>query len=335
MTRRMTTATRSSKDCPGGVMIADQPHHGFEGQSRPEQPAHHDVIQARGAARPDGRRAGRLPVTSATIPPPRSAEVAFTVPDNVHNRGVGTLLMEHLISLARGRGLHAFTAETLSENAPMLRVFADAGLQANRTLADGVYDLTFPPLVVCHGLDPAFREPGHGEDLLPWLGSGAAVLLARGVPDRRSPGSLLHRGGHGGIDGLPVPEGVIGGPAGGPDLQDACVVDAQHRGVEVQVGLGRRQLGRPDVVGEGGAVTVDGASHGRQGSGAGVGDPAAGDGDIVDLLEQHAVVGPAFNDLEPVQVGPVASLAACTSSVGALASRGRAGSSPPIGTPRE
>ena len=76
--------------------------------------------------------------------PSQSAEVALTVADDMHNRGVGMLLLEHLISLARRRGLHAFTAETLSENAPMLRVFADAGLQAHRALADGVYDLTFP-----------------------------------------------------------------------------------------------------------------------------------------------------------------------------------------------
>ena len=74
----------------------------------------------------------------------QSAEVALTVADDMHNRGVGMLLLEHLISLARGRGLRAFTAETLSENALMLRVFADAGLQAHRALADGVYDLTFP-----------------------------------------------------------------------------------------------------------------------------------------------------------------------------------------------
>ena len=74
----------------------------------------------------------------------RSAEVAFTVADDLHNRGIGMLLLEHLVSLARGRGLRAFTAETLSENAAMLRVFADAGLQAQRSLADGVYDLTFP-----------------------------------------------------------------------------------------------------------------------------------------------------------------------------------------------
>ena len=74
----------------------------------------------------------------------RSAEVAFTVADDLHNRGIGMLLLEHLVSLARGLGFRAFTAETLSENAAMLRVFADAGLQAQRALVDGVYDLTFP-----------------------------------------------------------------------------------------------------------------------------------------------------------------------------------------------
>ena len=73
-----------------------------------------------------------------------SAEVAFMVADDLHNRGIGMLLLEHLVSLARGRGFRAFTAETLSENAAMLRVFADAGLPAQRSLADGVYEFTFP-----------------------------------------------------------------------------------------------------------------------------------------------------------------------------------------------
>ena len=74
----------------------------------------------------------------------RSAEVALAVDDDLHNRGIGMLLLEHLVALGRGRGFRAFTAETLSENAAMLRVFADAGLQAQRSLVDGVYDLTFP-----------------------------------------------------------------------------------------------------------------------------------------------------------------------------------------------
>ena len=73
-----------------------------------------------------------------------SAEVALAVADDLHNRGVGTLLLEHLISLARGRDVRTFVAETLSENALMLKVFADAGLPVQRVLIDGVYEVRFP-----------------------------------------------------------------------------------------------------------------------------------------------------------------------------------------------
>ena len=74
----------------------------------------------------------------------QSAEIAMAVADNMHSRGIGTLLLEHLVSLARGRGVRAFEAETLSDNAPMLQVFADAGLRAHHALADGVYEISFP-----------------------------------------------------------------------------------------------------------------------------------------------------------------------------------------------
>jgi len=73
-----------------------------------------------------------------------AAEAAMAVADDMHNRGVGTLLLEHLISLARARGVRDLVAETLSENALMLKVFADAGLQGRRTLDNGVYEFTFP-----------------------------------------------------------------------------------------------------------------------------------------------------------------------------------------------
>ena len=75
---------------------------------------------------------------------PGVAEIAFAVPDDMHRRGIATLLLEHLVSLARRRGLDAFTASTLAENAAMLAVFADAGLPVRRQLADGVVELTFP-----------------------------------------------------------------------------------------------------------------------------------------------------------------------------------------------
>ena len=75
---------------------------------------------------------------------PGVAEVAFAVPDDMHGRGIASLLLEHLVWLARQRDLRAFTGETLAENSAMLRVFADAGLPAQRRIADGVVELTFP-----------------------------------------------------------------------------------------------------------------------------------------------------------------------------------------------
>jgi acyl-CoA synthetase (NDP forming)/GNAT superfamily N-acetyltransferase len=75
---------------------------------------------------------------------PGVAEIAFAVIDHMHGRGVATLLLDHLVSTARLRGLRAFTAETLADNVAMLRVFANAGLAAKRQLSDGVVETTFP-----------------------------------------------------------------------------------------------------------------------------------------------------------------------------------------------
>ena len=72
------------------------------------------------------------------------AEVAFAVADDMHGRGIASLLLEHLVWQARQRDLRAFTAETLAENSAMLRVFADVGLPAKRRISDGVVELTFP-----------------------------------------------------------------------------------------------------------------------------------------------------------------------------------------------
>ena len=75
---------------------------------------------------------------------PGVAEIAFAVSDEMHGRGVATLLLEHLVSLARQRRLTAFAAETLPDNIAMQRVFADAGLPVERQFADGVIELTMP-----------------------------------------------------------------------------------------------------------------------------------------------------------------------------------------------
>src|SRR5580704_7736903 len=74
----------------------------------------------------------------------KTAEVAFAVADTMHHRGIATLLLEHLVSLARARRIESFIAETLSENISMLHVFSDAGLPARSARAEGVVTITIP-----------------------------------------------------------------------------------------------------------------------------------------------------------------------------------------------
>ncbi len=81
------------------------------------------------------------------------AEVGLVVADRMHGRGVGTLLLEHLASLARTRGVRAFYADTLAQNHAVQRLFADAGLAFQRHSADGVVELTIPLTPDDHYLD--------------------------------------------------------------------------------------------------------------------------------------------------------------------------------------
>ena len=58
---------------------------------------------------------------------PGKAEIAFTVVDQYQGQGVGTALMHHLATIARGAGLKELIAEVLPDNVPMLKVFEKSG----------------------------------------------------------------------------------------------------------------------------------------------------------------------------------------------------------------
>lgn len=62
-----------------------------------------------------------------------TAEIALVVDGTVQARGLGTLLLEHLGSVARRRGVTRFVAEVLAENHRMIQVFVDAGLPYRMT----------------------------------------------------------------------------------------------------------------------------------------------------------------------------------------------------------
>lgn len=73
-----------------------------------------------------------------------NAQVAFIVRDEWHGQGIGTLLFEHLVDVARHNGVAAFTAEVLVGNAPMIHVFHKSGLEVLSQLDGKIYKLTMP-----------------------------------------------------------------------------------------------------------------------------------------------------------------------------------------------
>ena len=60
---------------------------------------------------------------------PGKAEVAFVVIDQYQGQGIGSILMRHLVGIARAAGLQELIAEVLPENMSMLKVFERSGLR--------------------------------------------------------------------------------------------------------------------------------------------------------------------------------------------------------------
>jgi len=67
------------------------------------------------------------------------AEVAFLVRDDWQGRGIGRLLFEELVVIAKKSGIAGFTAEVLRENRKMQAVFNHCGLAVTSHLEEDVY----------------------------------------------------------------------------------------------------------------------------------------------------------------------------------------------------
>ena len=68
----------------------------------------------------------------------RRAEIAFAVADEFQGLGVGSLLLKHLISIARSNGIEELFGTTLAVNQKMLRVFQRSNLPMHCHISDGV-----------------------------------------------------------------------------------------------------------------------------------------------------------------------------------------------------
>jgi GNAT superfamily N-acetyltransferase len=67
--------------------------------------------------------------STTTAPQPHSAELAFTVEDDYQGLGVASLLMRHMVNVARKNKLKSLEADVLASNLPMLAVFRNSGLR--------------------------------------------------------------------------------------------------------------------------------------------------------------------------------------------------------------
>ena len=60
---------------------------------------------------------------------PGRAEAAFVVVDEYQGQGIGSALLRHLATLARGAGIAELIAEVMPDNASMLKVFEKCGFR--------------------------------------------------------------------------------------------------------------------------------------------------------------------------------------------------------------
>jgi acyl-CoA synthetase (NDP forming)/GNAT superfamily N-acetyltransferase len=110
------------------------------------------------------------------------AEVALAVSGARQVHGVGTLLLEHLVSLARRHGVRQFVADVLTENARMLRVFHDSGLPCRMTHEYGVtqVELTLDDVETYLGAMAERERTADTASLRPLLRPASVVVVGAG-----------------------------------------------------------------------------------------------------------------------------------------------------------
>jgi acyl-CoA hydrolase/GNAT superfamily N-acetyltransferase len=72
------------------------------------------------------------------------ADTAFIVDESYQGKGIASYLFELLIRIAREEGITGFSADVLSGNKAMLKVYEKAPFPVQAVLASGVYRLTIP-----------------------------------------------------------------------------------------------------------------------------------------------------------------------------------------------
>jgi RimJ/RimL family protein N-acetyltransferase len=73
---------------------------------------------------------------------PEIAELAFTTEKRYRGRGLATLLLSHLVKIAKELGVFRFEADVLAENQPMFAVFRLSGLPMQQSREGNIIHVT-------------------------------------------------------------------------------------------------------------------------------------------------------------------------------------------------
>lgn len=182
---------------------------------------------------------------------PAEAEVALVVNHAIQAHGVGTLLLEHLVSLARDRGVQRFVAEVLAENRRMMDVFVHCGLTASVSHDGPVLHLRMPLDLSERYLDAVTERERQADSasLRPVLAPRVVAVIGASRRDGSIGHAILRRIGEGGftgrlfavnphateIAGIPSYPSVAALPEV-PDLAVVCVPAPAVPGVAQQCG---------------------------------------------------------------------------------------------------
>ncbi|WP_054970608.1 GNAT family N-acetyltransferase [Alicyclobacillus ferrooxydans] len=122
------------------------------------------------------------------------AEVALLVNDNLHGKGIGTLLLEHLAHMAWRYGIRRFEATVLSDNQKMLQVFHASGFENSRRRLSDVYELTLPLAETerIRALQDTREKLSTAASLMPFF-QPKAIAVVGASRDPRRLGHMLFR----------------------------------------------------------------------------------------------------------------------------------------------
>jgi acyl-CoA synthetase (NDP forming)/RimJ/RimL family protein N-acetyltransferase len=176
-----------------------------------------------------------------------TAEFAVLVEDTEQHEGIGTLLIEHLASMARHRGIRRFVADVLGQNTAALRMIRGLGFEVSADTEYGTTHLSFdlePRARVVAAID-ARDQVADVASLHPLLAPRSVAVIGASVRPRAVGHEVLRHILDGGFTGSvyavnPQHESVLGVP---------CVASPQELPVAPDLALVAIPAdGVPDVV---------------------------------------------------------------------------------------